>query len=443
MALIYLSDVFPILISSILFSALSVAHRVLVPSEYCAILQYIEEADDKKTFQSTVIRVLYVISGTCILNCIAGLTGKQIAIGVFIACFLNLWPAIKMNRLMKLNKSKREWFVLVEYIMFIFCSVLISIITVSTFIPLLKGNITIYWFDNQAIAILISLFITVLPFPLEAVLSKATRIVIVRTVDTFLEEVYILEQQLNMESPRIKRNRYLIDNLARENDINAILLEAILNLEIFYRGRIYNSILEKIICQFFSEIAIKKDISVGIAQIRISTAENVLKEDSQNFIKQLCDDEMNIAICAKLLKNLINEYEDKCEDDWYIQEYYEDVYDYVACQYTGADRFQKGKTALVYGAVLRSFMKEEKLYYTGTEEIGRYLVRVRKSSTHKIKYSEFQEFLENIDEYTIKKEIYVQGREVLLELVCDSKYYIEEAGKFAEKYGCVLEVIGI
>ena len=86
------------------------------------------------------------------------------------------------------------------------------------------------------------------------------------------------------------------------------MLETVLKLEIFYRGRIYNRILEKIICRFFPKIAIKKNISVGIAQIRISTAEDILRKDASSFLGEICNDEFNIKICAKLIKKIINEY---------------------------------------------------------------------------------------------------------------------------------------
>ena len=95
------------------------------------------------------------------------------------------------------------------------------------------------------------------PVTVETILAKFARIVVIQTIDTFLEEVYILEQQFAINNYLIEKNKFVIDKEAKENDINAILLETVLKLEIFYRGRIYNRILEKIICRFFPKIAIK------------------------------------------------------------------------------------------------------------------------------------------------------------------------------------------
>lgn len=441
MVLIYLRDLIPILISWVMFSMLAMAHRVLLPAKYSTFLQFKEEEDVNKTIQSTSIRIIYLIVGTCFLNLIFGFTEKQIGIGVFIACFLNIWPAIIQNQLLKLRKNRTEWLILFGYLLFVGTSIFVEIITIRLFIPLLEGDTTVYWLDNQAITMLLSLIVMAFPITVEAILSKFARIVVVQTIDTFVEEVYILEHQLNMESPKIEKNRYLIDRVARENDINVVLLETILRLEIFYRGRVYNRLLEKCICKYFSKIAIKKNISVGLAQIKISTAEDVLRENPYNFIKRICDDDLNIEVCAKLLKNIINEYEDMCEKKSCYCEDYEDVYDYIACEYIGVYAWQKDKTALIYSAVLRSFMKEKKLYYMGAKQTGRCLVHVYKANTRGVFYDKFQEYIEKLDENVIiKKKVFVKGQELILEFICDDEYYIGIANNFAKEYECEFAV---
>jgi hypothetical protein len=94
MGLIYVSDVVPILTSGLIFSMLAMAHRVFLPNKYSAFLQFKEEEDVNKTVQSTIIRIIYLIVGTCVLNILFGFGEKQICIGIIGACFLNVWPAI-------------------------------------------------------------------------------------------------------------------------------------------------------------------------------------------------------------------------------------------------------------------------------------------------------------------------------------------------------------
>lgn len=433
MVLIYLSDLIPILISWVMFSVLAMAHRILIPAKYSAFLQFKEEENVNKTIQSTSIRIMYLIVGTSFLKLFLGYTEKQIGIGIFIACFLNIWPAIIQNQLLKLRKNRTEWLILCGYLLFIATSIFVEIMTIRLFIPLLKGDTTVYWLDNQAITMFFSLILLAFPVTVEAILSKFARIVVVQTIDTFVEEVYILEHQLNMEHPLIEENKFIIEKIARDNDVSVVLLETVLRLEIFYRGRKYNRMIEKFICRFFPRIAIKKNISVGVAQIRISTAEEILRENPFNFIKKICDDKLNIEICARLLRNIINKYEDMKETGSYYCEDYEDIYDYIACEYLGAYAEQKDKTALIYSAVLRSFMREKKIYYMGAEQTGRCLVKIYKDKNPEIDYNDFQEFIEKIEgEVIIQKKVFIDSQELSLEFICNDQYYIGLANQFAK-----------
>lgn len=79
---------------------------------------------------------------------------------------------------------------------------------------------------------------------------------------------------------------------------------------------------------------------------------------------------------------------------------------------------EKNKTALVYGAVLRSIMKEEKIYYVGTALTGRCLVKIYKNDKLEIEYHELQEFLEEIKEgIVIRRKIFVDKQKMNLEFI--------------------------
>ena len=442
MGLIYVGDIVPILTSGFIFSMLAMAHRVFLPNKYSAFLQFKEEEDVNKTIQSAIIRIIYLIIGTSALNMLWGFDEKQIGIGIIGACFLNVWPAIIQHQLLKLKKTRTEWLILIGYIVFIGTSWFVAIVTVRLFIPVLRGDSAVYWLDNQAITFLLSLIMMVFPIPLEAIISKFACVVVIQTIDTFIEEVYILEHQLNMECPQIEKNNYLIDRVARENDISTALLETILRLEVFYRGRVYNKILEKLVCIFLSKLAIKKDISVGIAQIRISTAKEILRENPEHFIKRICEDSLNIEVCGKLLKSMINKYDDLHIKDIYEYENYEDIFDYIACEYIGAYPWQKDKTALIYSAVLRSLMKEEKLYYTGAKQTGRCLVCISKDKVRGMNYDEVQKFIEKFGENIIvQKKVFVNGYEFAFEFICDNEHYIKIASDFAKENECAFKVL--
>lgn len=119
-----------------------------------------------------------------------------------------------------------------------------------------------------------------------------------------------------------------------------------------------------------------------------------------------------------------------CED-------YEDVFDYIACEYMGAYAEHKDKTALIYSAVLRSFMKEEPLYYTGSEQMGRCLVCVYQDGACGVDYDRFREFVEQLGENVIiRKKVFIEEQRLEFEFICDNEYYVRLANDFAKENGC-------
>ena len=420
MTLIYINDIVPIIVTAVVFSVMAVAHRILIPSKYSAFLQFKEEEDSKKTAQSTTIRILYLIIGTFLLSEIFSFSDKQISIGLFISNFLNVWPAIVQHQLLKLRNARTEWLLLLGYICFVLFSGLVEKITFYMLIPILKGEQQIYWLENQAISIIASLLFIAVPIPIETLLAKLTHITVVQTIDTFHEEIYILEKQLNIKSPYIEKNKYAIDDSAKQNDIPVELLKTILKLEIFYRYRSYNRITEFIICKFFKKIAVKKDISVGLAQIKVSTASQVLRLRPESFISSLINDQMNISVCGKYLRSLIDEYNYRMATEPYqIEDRYIDVFDYIACKYLGGIAETKEKTVLVYSALLRSILSNVPLIYLGSDGRNNYNIIIWDDREEKISYKEFIDLSEQLKSYGIlKREIYVYGTKAELELYC-------------------------
>ena len=443
MTLVYVKDIWPIIIIAILFSLMATAHRVLIPNKYSAFLQFKEEEDPKKTAQSTTIRILYLIIGTAVLSEIFRFSERQIAVGLFVSCFLNIWPAIMQHRLLKLKNTGTEWLLLLGYILFIFFSIFIEKITIYVMIPILKGEQQIYWLENQAISIIASLLFIAIPIPVEALLSKLTHVTVVQTIDTFREEIYILEKQFSVESPYIKNNQYVIDDSAKQNDIPVELLKTILKLEIFYRYRMYNRFIEFILCKFLKKIAIKKDISVGLAQIKISTASKVMRQRPEKFIASLIDDQTNISICGKYLRQLIEEYDFRMATETYhIQNSYTDVFDYIACKYLGGTSETKEKTILVYSALLRNELKNMPLIYLGSAGRREYNVVIWDDRDEKMNYHEYERVADQLKWYgVLKREIYVDGIKAEFELNCQEYQLIPVIENSTKEFGLKMKIL--
>lgn len=436
MVFLYFDDLIPVFVTCICFSGLSTAHRILVPTKYSSFLQFKQNEDEQKTAQSTLIRILYLIAGTIVLAEILDFTETQIVIGIFISCFINIWPAIIENHLLKVTNSKEEWLLLLGYICFVFFSIGVGILTLRLFLPILYGNEHIYWLDNQAISLFLALITMAIPIPVESCIAKFSHVAIVQKIDTFLEEIYIYEQQLNMPCRSVEINKFVIDDVAKSNDINTKFLETIVKLECFYRKRIYYKFIETLLTRLFSSYAIKKDISVGIAQIKVSTAQKVLRQNPYLFIKKLCNDQFNIEICGKYIKKLILEYNYELESNTECtEEAFADIFDYIACQYLGGSPYNKEKTILIYSAVLRSVLRNEPIYYVGSDNSDRHLVTI--TGQNRISYGKYNKLKEEIVlNGIIYKEIFDNSTEfkLRLEVICGNAYCLRTIREIAEKY---------
>lgn len=217
--------------------------------------------------------------------------------------------------------------------------------------PAIFENKEIRVIDNVGYTIIITLFSVVIPISFEGILANYTSICVPYKIDTFREEVEILINQMAFEDEIEQLYRYEIDIICTKNNIPNDLLGKIVTLEYIYRGRTYYKVSEHIVCRCFPSLAIKKDISVGITQIRISTAQKILKMAPQKFIVKLLDFEFNLEVCGRLLGSIVANFESNKED---CNIYYNDIYEYIASKYLCEGKSGLNRTVMLYSAVLRS-----------------------------------------------------------------------------------------
>lgn len=157
---------------------------------------------------------------------------------------------------------------------------------------------------------------------------------------------------MQMESSYIDLFQNEINRYSEKYKINKWLLKSVLQLEQLNRGSFLLSVYERILCYIFPAIAIKKDLSIGLAQLKISTAVQVLEKNPQSILKKLFDPEFNIRVCAKYLKTIEKEYVIMIPQ---IIRDEIDIYKYIACRYLGFDTETNHKTVDLYAAIMRSY----------------------------------------------------------------------------------------
>lgn len=105
--------------------------------------------------------------------------------------------------------------------------------------------------------------------------------------------------------------------------IDPRLIYGILLIEQVNRGSWLVRIVERLFVNFFYKV-VPMDISIGLAQIKISTAKNYLPNYSElEIAKLLLDEDWNIKISAKIIKSYYKTYGLKNNDDLiYLIKYY-------------------------------------------------------------------------------------------------------------------------
>lgn len=100
-----------------------------------------------------------------------------------------------------------------------------------------------------------------------------------------------------------KRNLTSIRESAEVNNLHPEVLFGIISLEQLNRGSFLSVTIERL-CVFFFPILIEvKDMSIGIGQVKLSTAKQILNlNDSKKVQRLLMKNEINIDISAKYIK---------------------------------------------------------------------------------------------------------------------------------------------
>ncbi|CAM4239221.1 hypothetical protein [Lacicoccus alkaliphilus] len=100
----------------------------------------------------------------------------------------------------------------------------------------------------------------------------------------------------------IDKRLSLIDKYSKMNEINREELYGILLIEHINRGKLLTKIIERCAVKFLISKAVQLDLSLGIGQIKISTARLYCRDkDNKAMAKELLKDEFNINVAAQII----------------------------------------------------------------------------------------------------------------------------------------------
>lgn len=278
--------------------------------EYKSIYEVVYFDDMNKYWRMYVIRLVYMLFITIILNLFTTNKNHLLLLSIILGSFLQIWPSIVNYQLfsMKLSDFKRRY--LLGCVIFLVLNILIQYINIYFLIPILFENKELYIFSNAGIQIITSLIsYSVIGYINKYFLKDSNNRNNI-LLEVFQVEKEVLQKNLEANSDYLKNFEYEIIEHARINQIEPSILYKILLLEYSFRGKYIFCVYEKFLVKYFKNYVIKNNMSIGLAQIKISTAKKILEQSPYIFIEKLLEPIFSIELCAKYLSTLKKQYED-------------------------------------------------------------------------------------------------------------------------------------
>ncbi len=346
-------DLLIILIAGIFFRAASSMQKMLFGADYSTIYDVVVYRNTENFAKTYAFRLLLLIMICMLIDWITPdyRNLQRLVVGIGLGSFLQVWPAIVNYHLLRLPLRREKLAYLLGCISYIAVCVAAVWITFHLLFPLLREEKEVYLLNNSGVQIVMTLISYSFLGGFELLFSKEKRTRRYISIEGFEEEKKILQVQMEIESFYVDLYSNEIKKYSIQNGISERMLRGILILEFIHRGAFIIRTFESVVCKCMPMLAIKHDFTVGLGQIKISTAKNVLQESPLKFIHKLCETDFNIQVCARYIAKLSQEFME--------QEIAEDYYRYIACEYLGYDFYTEEKTAELYAAALRALDSAE------------------------------------------------------------------------------------
>lgn len=354
------SDVLIVVCVSLLYLVLLPIQLVIFPMQYYSIKDLIYSRNWKKSTGALVSRFIFILI-MCFISWIIDKKSQCVIWGVSIGSFLCAWPSIYHYQLFAFFKNK--------YKFLYFCGCLVSVLfswACATFImkmlmPMIFENKGFYLVDNSGINTLVTILGLGGPVGIRRIMKKDQQDNPYLVGDTFQADLYLTKRKIVFQKSFIEQYSNEILQSAEKYNIDSDLLKTIIQLEIINRNSLYNRILEKISVRFFPGVLIHIDASLGLAQIKISTAKDYFHMAPRRYLSDMLKPEINIDLCAFTLKKILEEYDNY---DYTMDENLEgldedqDITDdfvmsvYIASRYICGKNYILNKYVLVYAKII-------------------------------------------------------------------------------------------
>ncbi len=361
--MISVNDCVGICIIALIYLMILPIQLAMFPMQYYSVKDVIFSGNRAKAVGALATRFLFILF-LCLISWIIDKNNHAVIWGIALGSFLCAWPSIYHYQLFTIlkNRSKIPYFIacLVSVIFSWACATFIMTIL----LPMIFDNKGFYLIDNNGIKTIWTVVNLVSPLALRKYIKEEEQDNPYLLSDTFPADLYLTKRKIQLSNNYINQFSYEIESSAEKYGMDQGLLRKIVQLEYINRGSIINRLLEKTAVRFIPGLLIHKDVSLGLAQIKISNAKGYFHMAPCRYVPQMLKPEISIDLCAYTLRNLLDEYEyyEPCEYDECLTEIYDDKENislnymvglYIASEYICGNKDTLKKYVLVYAAIIQ------------------------------------------------------------------------------------------
>ena len=232
-------------------------------------------------------------------------------------------------------------------------------------------NKPFYLIDNNGISTLFTAVNSILPIGMRGVIREDDQTNPYLVSDTLEADMYLTKRKIDFEEGFLSQYRYEIENAAETQHISTDLLTAVVMLERINRGGWNYQLLEQMAVSWMSNYLIRRNATLGLAQINILDAQKYFHKAPNLYLKEMLEPTVSIALCAYALRQLLDAYDpwehvstDSPFSELYFDEKISDNYKcslYIASEYICGINNVRKKYVLVYAQYIHSIAPD---FYT-------------------------------------------------------------------------------
>ena len=338
---------------------------VILPMHYYSVKDVVYSANKEKAIKALSSRFCFILL-LCIISWIINSKDKSVVWGITIGSFLCPWPSIYHYQLFAFYKNKYKLIYFFSCVLSIFLSWATAYYIMTVLFPAIFESKHYFLLDNNGIKAIITILSYGGIIGFRKIITKEEHDNPYLVEDTFFADLYLTKEKILLEQRFFDQYEYDIEDSASKHGIDPDLLMKVVQLEKINRGIIYYKLLEKIAVRWIPSYLIKKDATIGLTQIRISSVKDYFHTSPRKYIAEMLKPEISIDLCAYTLKQLLDEYDEMDES---LEDFYDDpdisedflLSVYIASRYVCGKKKILSKFILIYATIINDTAPATKL----------------------------------------------------------------------------------